>query len=341
MVPGLDPRRCEPAFDAARQALMDAPVHIEPILARASAALACLKNGDLPRWLAALDALPATAHRTELGRAAPRLGAPVDDPEGLIAELQAFHPWRKGPLNLGGVVIDTEWRSDWKWARLAGQVDFRNCSVLDVGCGNGYFGWRMLGAGARCVVGIDPTVLFVVQWLVQQHFSGPAPNLVLPLRDTDLPQQSPGPADGIPEENHTGFDRVCSMGVLYHRRDPEDHLQRLAGAGRPGGLLLLETLVLEGDGHDALRPEGRYARMRNVHEVPTIPHLLDQVTRAGFHNARVLDCTRTTPREQRSTAWMRFESLDRCLDPGDPTRTVEGHPAPVRALLVAEYPPIG
>lgn len=324
--PALDPVRCRAAFDAARTALRDSAVDAEQLLSCAHHALLGLRNGDLPDWLAALDALPRSAPKMEIDRPAPRLGTPVRDPEELISMLQAFHPWRKGPFNLGGVVIDTEWRSDWKWARVARAVDFRDQTVLDVGCGNGYFGWRMLGAGARCVVGIDPTVLFLVQWLVQQHFAGPAPNLVLPLRDTDLPG-----AVG-------GFDRVCSMGVLYHRREPEDHLRRLHRAGRPGGQLLLETLVLEGDRSRVLRPEGRYARMRNVHEVPSVPRLLAQLEAAGFRKPRVLDRTATTPAEQRSTAWMRFESLSRCLDPADPSRTVEGHPAPIRALVLADMP---
>ena len=323
---GLEPERFRAAFESVREALADKAADVDPLLERAEQALATLKNGDLPRWLAALDALPGARPRLEPDRPAPRLGQPVSDGEDLISRLQAFHPWRKGPLNLGGVVIDTEWRSDWKWSRLADEVDFRDCTVLDVGCGNGYFGWRMLGAGARCVVGIDPTVLFVVQWLVQQHFSGPAPNLVLPLRDTDLPRGT------------LGFDRVCSMGVLYHRRDPEDHLRRLLEAGRPGGQLVLETLVLGDERSLVLKPEGRYARMRNVHEVPSVPYLLTQVENAGFTGLRVLDLTATTPREQRSTAWMRFESLTECLDPGEPGLTIEGYPAPVRALLLAEIP---
>ena len=323
---GLDPERFQSAFQTARQALSGSSVDADRLLARAEHALADVRSGDLPRWLAALDALPITRPRRVLDRPAPRLGLPVPDPEALISALQAFHPWRKGPLNLAGVVIDTEWRSDWKWARLAGRVDFRGCTVLDVGCGNGYFGWRMLGAGARCVVGIDPTVLFVVQWLVQQHFAGTAANLVLPLRDTDLPERC------------GGFDRVCSMGVLYHRRDPEDHLRRLRRAGRPGGQLLLETLVLKDERRTVLRPDGRYARMRNVHEVPSVAWLLCQLEEAGFQAPRVLDLTATTPREQRSTAWMRFESLAQCLDPANPARTLEGHPAPVRALLLAEIP---
>ena len=159
------------------------------------------------------------------------LGAPVDDIAGLRETLMAFHPWRKGPLELGGVAIDTEWRSDWKWERVRGHVDLRGARVLDIGCGNGYFGWRMLAEGAKLVVGIDPTLVFVMQWLACRNFAGSLPNYVLPLGIEDLPRGEPA------------FDAVFSMGVLYHRRDPLQHLQQIRTLLKPGGTLMLETLV--------------------------------------------------------------------------------------------------
>lgn len=292
--------------------------------ALAEQAIGNLAHGDLHRWREALDTLPEASHALVSDHGAPQLGAPVTDREALEATLMALHPWRKGPLNIGGVVIDTEWRSDWKWQRLRDHLDVEGATVLDVGCGNGYFGWRLLGAGARCVVGIDPTVLFVMQWLAQRHFAGPTPNYVLPFRDTDVPR------DG------GGFDCVLSLGVLYHRRDPQDHLARLLRATRPGGQLVVETLVVN-EGPD-LHPKGRYARMRNVHEVSSVPGLLERIRQAGGQSPQVVDLTPTTVEEQRSTPWMVFESLDRCLDPENPDRTVEGHPAPLRAIVTARAP---
>jgi tRNA (mo5U34)-methyltransferase len=49
----------------------------------------------------------------------------------------------------------------------------------------------------------------------------------------------------------------------------------------------------------------------------------------------VVDLNRTTTDEQRSTPWMRFESLAQCLDPDNPELTVEGYPAPLRAVVLA------
>ena len=294
------------------------------VAARAAVCLARHPHGDLPRWHDALAALPAVATGARLDRDRPELGAAASDPAGLRDVLMRLRPWRKGPLRLGGVDIDSEWRSDWKWRRVAPHIELEGQRVLDIGCGNGYFGWRMLGAGARLVVGIDPTLLFVMQWLACRHFSGDLPNFVLPLSAEDLPPGQPG------------FDSVFSMGVLYHRRDPGAHLQLIRKLLRNGGTLVLETLVLPvGQEQDLLRPRGRYARMRNVWAVPGTERLLGWLRRAGFRRAGVVDMTVTSVAEQRRTAWMRFESLEQALDPADRTRTVEGLPAPVRAVVIA------
>ena len=287
----------------------------------------CLQShphGDLPRWRAALADLPPVAQGADLDLPIPILGGKATDPEFLRQTLMALHPWRKGPLCLGGVTIDSEWRSDWKWARIAPHIDLRGRRVLDIGCGNGYYGLRMLGAGAALVVGVDPTVLFVMQWLACRHFSGDLPNFVLPLGIEDLPA---GRAD---------FDAVFCMGVLYHRRDPLQHLARLRELLRPGGELVLESLVLpESRRQDVLAPPGRYANMRNVWAIPGTGRLADWLEQAGFHGIRLADITPTSTEEQRSTDWMRFESLQQALDPEDRARTVEGHPAPIRAILIA------
>ena len=281
-------------------------------------------HGDLPRWRAALDELPAGEPRILADTPAPSLGDAVKDSEALAHLLMKLHPWRKGPLVLGGVSIDTEWRSDWKWERLAPHVEFPGTRVLDIGCGNGYFGLRMLAAGAELVVGIDPTLLFVMQHLACRHFSGDVPNYVLPLGIEDLPT---GPAD---------FDTVFSMGVLYHRRDHLEHLRQLRSLLKKDSTLVLETLVLpKRRWGELLVPEGRYARMRNVWAIPGTRLLVEWIHQAGFSDVEVVDVTANTHCEQRSTAWMQFESLDRALDPDYSSLTIEGHPATVRAVVIA------
>jgi len=282
-------------------------------------------HGDLPRWLAVLERLPAVESAVKPDCPAPELGSRVDDQNHLRDQLMELHPWRKGPLCLGGMKIEAEWRSDWKWRRVAPHIELTGHRVLDIGSGNGYFGLRMLGAGARLVIGIDPTILFVVQWLACRHFSGDIPNYVLPLGVEELPDL---PAN---------LDTVFSMGVLYHRKEPVHHLKRIHSLLKSGGTMVLETLVLPKSGESGLlRPDDRYARMRNVWALPGTTRLLHWVEQAGFRSAKILDVTPTTVLEQKSTDWMRFESLEQALDPSDRSMTVEGLPAPVRAIVIAK-----
>lgn len=288
--------------------------------------------GDLPRWQAALAALPDhPVSAVTLDRSAVQLrtDTPLDDiqKDRLRTVLQALHPWRKGPFDLFGVQIDTEWRSDWKWDRLKDQIrPLAGRRVLDVGCGSGYHCWRMRGAGAELVVGIDPTPLFVLQFATLQRYIDDHQVGVLPLGIEHLPPKL------------RFFDTVFSMGVLYHRRSPFDHLMELRDTLRPGGELVLETLVIEGGPGQVLVPEGRYARMGNVWFIPTPATLLQWLKKAGFRQPRLVNVTATTTEEQRATEWMRFHSLADFLDPVDHSRTIEGYPAPRRAVLVAEAP---
>ncbi|WP_017937655.1 tRNA 5-methoxyuridine(34)/uridine 5-oxyacetic acid(34) synthase CmoB [Zestomonas thermotolerans] len=316
-------------LDALQQSLLGTPLHdwaadlpeqLDRKLANG--------HGDLARWSAAVDALPPlTAEQVELNKAV-TLDGPCDEADraALKTALQGLTPWRKGPFGLFGVHIDSEWRSDWKWARVAPHLELTGKRILDVGCGNGYYMWRMLGAGADSVIGIDPNWLFLCQFLAVKRFLPELPAWHLPLALEDLPPRL------------EGFDTVFSMGVLYHRRSPIDHLLALKDCLRRDGELVLETLVVEGDAQQVLVPEDRYAQMRNVWFLPSVPALELWLRRTGFVEVRCVDVSYTSVEEQRSTEWMRFQSLPDFLDPRDHTRTIEGLPAPARAVLVARKP---
>ncbi len=288
------------------------------------------RYGDLPHWRQALAQLPRlTPSRLEFKHSV-TIGALEDcDSETqaqLRAALEALIPWRKGPYWIYGIHVDTEWRSDWKWDRVVPHLaPLHNRLVLDVGCGNGYHCWRMLGEGAARVIGIDPSPRFVVQFQAVKQLAGNQhPVDVLPLGIEALPP------------NLQAFDTVFSMGVLYHRRSPMDHLRELKEALRPGGQLVLETLVIDGGLGEVLVPEGRYAMMNNVWFLPSCASLLSWLTKVGFREARLVDVCQTSIEEQRGTDWMRFHSLENFLDPANPALTAEGHPAPIRAVFVAE-----
>jgi tRNA (mo5U34)-methyltransferase len=264
-------------------------------------------HGDFERWQQVVEALE---HATD---AAER--------KALLLQLS---PWRKGPFDVGGVHIDSEWRSDLKWQRVRDAIaPLQGRNVLDVGCGNGYYALQMREAGARSVIGIDPTLLYVMQFLAVNHFVRDASTFVLPLRLHELP---------LPAKR---FDTTFSMGVLYHQRSPIDHIRQLRDTLRPNGQLVLETLFVPGDESYACTPPDRYARMKNVWLLPTIAELATWLRRSGLTDIAVIDESATTTDEQRATEWMTFESLSEALDPGDPSKTVEGWPAPQRVVVTA------
>ena len=290
------------------------------------------RYGDLAQWQATLDKLPTVeiattnfrSHNIELNAAANLSERDRGHLEELLREL---HPWRKGPFNFFGIHIDTEWRSDWKWERILPHLSsLQGRTILDVGCGNGYHGWRMIGEGARLVLGIDPNPLFLAQFNAVKKYTPASPFHLLPMKAEQLPR------------NLNAFDTVFSMGVLYHRRSPFDHLMELKSALRPGGELVLETLVVLGDEGTVLVPNDRYAQMRNVWFLPSIPELHKWLARCGFANINVVDVNQTTTEEQRATSWMTYQSLPEFLDPRDPNRTIEGYPAPTRATFIANRP---
>ena len=271
-------------------------------------------HGDLEKWQRILGALPDAAQAARK----------TDTVRELLLQLA---PWRKGPFDIHGITIDAEWRSDMKWSRLAEAITpLAGRIVLDVGCGNGFYALRMLEAGARQVIGIDPTLLFVMQFEAIRRLTGISGAHVLPFRLEELPPDA------------RVFDTTFSMGVLYHRREPAAHLRELRATLRSGGELVLETLVLPGDGRDVLVPESRYARMRNVWHLPTLAALGTWLDEAGFVEQTLADVSATTVEEQRTTEWMPFESLAEALDPGDSSRTIEGLPAPTRAIIVCRNP---
>jgi tRNA (mo5U34)-methyltransferase len=290
-------------------------------------------NSDITSWESSLNNFPAIIpSAVDFTNAAVKIGTASDcsleEKVRLEKQLRMFHPWRKGPYEIFGIYIDTEWRSDWKWDRIRNDITppaGRN--ILDVGCGNGYHCLRMLGEGAHSVIGIDPYLLSVYQFHVITRFIIEAiPAWVLPLKMEQFP------------ENSRYFDTTLSLGVLYHRRSPFDHLYELKDSLRPGGELVLETLVINGKEGEVLVPEERYAKMRNVWFIPSELTLESWLRRCGFRNIKYTGTTVTTIDEQRSTGWMEYESLSDFLHPEDKTKTIEGYPAPARGIFIAEAP---
>ena len=284
-------------------------------------------HGDYAKWAKIVDLMPnstASINLKDKVESIPTEPLSAGETQRITHHLKQLMPWRKGPYHLHGIHIDTEWRSDFKWERILPHIAPRkDRTILDVGCGSGYHMWRMVGEGAKMVVGIDPTELFLCQFeVVRKLLDNDRRANLIPL---GIEQMQPLSA----------FDTVFSMGVLYHRKSPLDHLSQLKAQLMKGGELVLETLVIDGDVNTCLVPADRYAKMKNVYFIPSVPCLINWLEKVGFKNVRCVDQAVTTLEEQRKTDWLENESLVDFLDPTDHSKTIEGLSAPKRAVILA------
>jgi tRNA (mo5U34)-methyltransferase len=290
-----------------------------------------LNHGDWDRWSSVIKTLPDNNHtKIQLDSDVITIGNSDDvDNESRIfleSSLRKLHPWRKGPFKVFNILINTEWRSDYKWNRLKNLISpLKDRVVLDVGCGNGYHCLRSVGDGAKLAIGVDPNILYFSQYRSLQKYLGETPVHILPITLNDL------------NFEFQAFDTTFSMGVLYHSKSPIEHLLQIKSTLKSGGQAVIETLVIDGSVKDVLMPEGRYAKMKNVWFIPSCLQLELWLKRCGYKNINLLNVTKTTINEQRKTDWMTFESLEDYLSK-DFQHTIEGYPAPLRAIFTAEVP---
>ena len=246
-----------------------------------------------------------------------------DEHEILLPLLKHLVPWRKGPISFFGHSIDTEWRSDWKWERMApGIPNMRGMRVADIGCNNGYYMYHMLKDQPRFVWGLDPSEKYFQAFKMMQKFA--APNTL----DMDML----GVEELFAFPNF--FDIVFCLGVIYHRKDPIGMLQDVHQTLRKGGQAIIESISMPGNGPYALSPPARYSKMRNVFFFPTSECLVAWMQKAGFKEVKIISHSITTTDEQKRSDWMPFESLEQYLDPEDHSKTLEGYPAPERTVVV-------
>ena len=287
-----------------------------------------VNNGNIPKWSQAIDAIDALP-KGKIALKKPYISINQDgiDSKLLIEALQKLIPWRKGPFMINDLVLESEWDGDMKWQRITKHIKpLENKRVLDVGAGNGYFTLRMAMEGAKRALGIEPFLLFNYQFrAIKSMVESPLSALLLPVKLEDMPKKPI-------------FDTVFSMGVLYHQKDHMAHLSQLHEMMTPDAELVLETLVVESPDDFVLVPKGRYAQMRNVYSIPSIKTLKSWLNDANFKNIRVVDVNKTTTEEQRKTPWIgeNGASLEDFFDPLDDSLTIEGYPAPTRAIVVCD-----
>ena len=240
-----------------------------------------------------------------------------ENPE-ILKLAKMLMPWRKGPFKINNIFIDSEWKSYIKWNTIKKFLDLENKDILDVGCNNGYYMFRMLEFSPKSITGFDPSALFNLQFEFINSFI--KSNIEYKLLGVEH----------IPFYEKK-FDVIFCMGVLYHRRDPIDMLKELKAGLKKNGEIILDTLIIEGSGEYALSPI-RYAKMKNVYFIPTLKALYNWIERAGFKNIEFIGKRYTTTNEQRKTDWIEGESLESFLNKSQ-TKTIEGFEPPLRVYL--------
>jgi tRNA (mo5U34)-methyltransferase len=231
-------------------------------------------------------------------------------------------PWRKGPFDIEGIRIDSEWQSNKKYNLLRPHFNLKDKIVADVGCNNGYYMFRMLEDKPKRLVGFDPSPFFKTQFDFINYFA-----------KTDIKYELLG-VEHLEYYEHK-FDFIFMLGVLYHRSDPISALKSLNRAMNPNGEIIVDSFMIDGEEEVALSPHDRYAKIPNIYFIPTINCFRNWLNRAGFVDIELIEITQTDSDEQRVTPWTFEQSLDHFLDENDKTKTVEGYPAPKRAYLKA------
>jgi len=250
--------------------------------------------------------------------------------EGITAEQEQqlsdtavlLKPWRKGPFRISETYIDSEWQSFIKYNLLEPYFDLEGKVVGDIGCSNAYYLFRMLGQNPKKLVGFDPSAIMYSQFQFINHFL-----------KSDIVYELLGVEHVVQYEHQ--FDLLFCLGVLYHRSDPVGTLKSLYKGLLPGGELILDTFMIEGEEEVCLTPRDRYSKIPNIYFIPTVCALQNWCYRAGFETVEVLEVRKTDLNEQRKTAWIDHQSLEHFLDPEDDTKTIEGYPAPQRVYIKA------
>ncbi len=279
----------------------------------------------------ALDGLVELTCKCDLGDtirltcAARNEEVPLGCKENVDAELikktaKMLMPWRKGPFELFGLFIDSEWQSQIKYNLLRPHFNLKDKRVADIGCNNGYYLFRMQEDDPAKLVGFDPSALYKTQFDFINHFV-----------KSDIVYELLG-VEHLPfyEEK---FDIIFCLGVLYHRSDPIAMLKALYKGLDVKGEVILDTFMIDGDEEICLTPKGSYSKIPNIYFVPTIPALKNWCLRSGFKKFEVLETSLTCKNEQRRTEWIEGQSLEDFLDPDDSSKTIEGYSAPKRVYV--------
>jgi tRNA (mo5U34)-methyltransferase len=281
--------------------------------------------------------IPDSANQLMPGQSLKELNEIINSPDHLIRRelrgmLAALKPWRKGPFRIMGETVQASWRSDRKYERVirnlkSREFEFKDSSIADVGCNNGYYMFRLLEENPTWVLGMDPVPVMHRQFQFLHSFY-PHPALEFVRAGFDH------------LENYSGqFDLILNMGIIYHHTDPVEILRLCRQALKPGGTLYLESMGFvpeSGSKNAVLFPAGKYAGANGIWFLPSAEAMGAMLIRCGFRDV-VIHETHDYAEEQQETDYSQSPGLDHFLSQDDSGRVItkEGYPEPVRIHVTA------
>ena len=237
--------------------------------------------------------------------------------------IESLMPWRKGPYNILGNFIDSEWNSSLKWKRIKPYLSsIKNQNICDLGCNNGYFMFKMLKENPNLILGLDPTIRYYLQFIFLSK-NLDYKNLFFELM-------------GFKELHFFKgiFDLVLCLGILYHHQDPIYILKEIHQSLKKNGKVIIDCQGIKGEKDIALFPKRTYAAKKGFWFLPTLNCLKNWIKRSGFQDYEVIFCEKLDwNKEQRKSQHSPFNSLKEGLL--NEEATIEGYSVPVRFYLIA------
>ena len=286
-------------------------------------------HGNLQQWKNILTKLPdISTNYLDFSKECIQIGNPkeinLSQLEILEKGLLNLRPWRKGPFNIFGLEIDSEWRSEKKWQRVEDYLPkIKGMRIGDIGCSNGYYSYKLLKLEPELIVGMDKTSLFIIQFLATKFYAKQIQELII----------LPCSAEEFNPE-FIDFDLLLSMGILYHAKNPSNHLASLQRLVKKNGYIILETIISNLKQNINIGKNQTYAGMSNIGTIFTKDNLIKLLNVSGFKNIQVINDSFTNISEQRTTKWMQGKSLsDFILSNGG---TLEGYPPVCRTIFIAQ-----
>jgi len=260
--------------------------------------------------------------------------------EEIQKDLKLLKPFRKGPYQINGIFIPSQWNSFIKWKyflpiyqnylkNILVKKFLKDCiiNVLDIGSNNGYYSFlfyyllKKEGIKSKFYL-IDPVEDFYKQFLFLKKY--------LPKEDQEnFFFEKIGWQDIKIELK---FHVIFCMGILYHHTDPFQLLKKLHFCLDTGGVLILETITIDINHYPlCLIPEKKYAGSSGIWFIPNKKAVLNLLKRINFreilfHNERFII----------------EEMVQNDYLPGlkeqlsdDKNSTIEGYPLPYRSFFTA------